>query len=92
MDGLVLVWIASRKSPYVHCLDITLVCRAHAFEGEDAAAAAAAAAAANRNDGWRGYFQNNKSDNEQGIVDIAACRMPMKQGHGTIICGLLDGD
>ena len=47
--------------------------------------------AANRNDGWRGYFQNTRLT-EQGIVDIATCRMPLKQGHRTIIRGLLDGN
>lgn len=58
-DGLVLVWIASVKSSYVHCLDISLTCRAMQDDFLNM-------------DGWRGYFQN--SNQKDGIVDIAVTR------------------
>jgi len=62
-DGLVLLWVASSKTQYVHCLDITLRCSAMDHEVEL--------------DGWRGYFD---SVAENGIVDIATCRMPTPSG------------
>ena len=42
-DGLVLLWVASPKTQYVHCLDITLRCCAMDSESDL--------------DGWRGYFE-----------------------------------
>ena len=73
MDGLVLVWVASPKSPFCHCLDITVRCNnVHATtsddDGDDQDNATIDM------DGWRGYFLASDNENE-GVVDVAACRM-----------------
>lgn len=63
-DGLVLLWLASPKSPYIHCIDVSLRCCGDLEHVES--------------DGWRGYFMG--SSRENGIVHVATCRMPSTNG------------
>eukprot|EP00977_Amphora_coffeiformis_P002374 scaffold448_cov156-Amphora_coffeaeformis.AAC.3 len=90
LDGLVLAFLASNESPYVHCVDLTIRCNppltTEELQLEDM-------------DGWRGYvaplMQTNTSPSNtttaaealsggESILDIATCRVPPpKQSEGS---------
>lgn len=76
MDGLVLLWVASPKTNFVHCLDLTVRCSGSSTDGAEA-----------EMDGWRGYFM--ASPTESGIVDVVACRMPVDNGHSPLYVACL---
>lgn len=68
-DGLVLLWIASPKTPFVHCVDITVRSYGDAASADNI-----------EMDGWRGYFSTTSTEGEDGIVDVATCRQPRTSG------------
>ena len=93
VDGLVLVFLTSQDTDFVHCFDLTVRCNPPDAPGKDL----------EEMDGWRGYFAPFKSkvrkplppgatledriitehmmdqETTEGIVHIAACRAP--SGH-----------
>ena len=93
VDGLVLVFLTSQDTDFVHCFDLTVRCNPPDAPGKDL----------EEMDGWRGYFAPFKSkarkplppgatledriitehmtdqESTEGIVHIAACRAP--SGH-----------
>ena len=82
LDGLVLAFLASKDSSYVHCVDLTIRCNppltTEELQLEDM-------------DGWRGYVApliqtvdaavaTAELTTGESIVDIATCRVPPTQG------------
>lgn len=89
LDGLVLAFLCSKDSPYVHCVDLTIRCNppltTEERELEDM-------------DGWRGYIAplqtttkgggggatepsaSSTNEGPEHILDIATCRVAPKQG------------
>ncbi len=87
VDGLVLVFVTSQDTDFVHCFDLTVRCNPPDTTGKDL----------EEMDGWRGYFaplknkarrsvpagvtledriitEHLEQDNTEGIVHIAVCR------------------
>lgn len=87
VDGLVLVFVTSQDTDFVHCFDLTVRCNPPDSPGKDV----------EEMDGWRGYFspfkdktrrlatggatledriitEHMEQENVEGIVHIAACR------------------
>ena len=99
LDGLVLAFLSSPETDFVHCVDVTVRCNPPlAIHNNDAITSTAAASPDQRDledmDGWRGYFcpfagfetSTSSTNSDHALRDLAICRLATQHQAVHVAC------